>query len=1227
MKKKKFSKFNIFKSKKGLTYVELLTALALLSLIVVSFTPMLLSSYETIYKAGEITEDVYDSKQEMEKGLARRDATLSLNLGISFNLNTEKLFENINVVGKKIVSSAKESFETAFGIAMAKVKIVSSQRVPDDRSNHDITLQTSGLEYEKVTVGKFPHTIDTQTGKSGLDPKTIHIEIIAPNKNLGGGGAAGGTEGSSGATTDEAVYAGSNPNYCKIKLVGTDKEIDDTNTVKINHKETNGKISINVSSGTSTPLDFTLSPLKVKVYYVNTRGKTATVSTYLFIEAPTLLFAGETKNGIDYFTSAGVETLTEETEKINSKGEKELVKDTTYILRAEGRTMRTENSPVLETYFGSPSNKGVIIRNVSWIDNDETEGLDPYYVMTGTKGAIYRMYNYTSSSTDVYNLSQYLDLTTRKVTDDTNGDAVSYTAGYATAPVQQTVVDKTFELNTGERVYGSLWSGDSTDIFDYSTRGDAMNYGLDEYDDNDNCWLTAAQTTISNKTVNTYKTNSKYHLFGMQATYSYHYNGDRLGFSYKTQKSRTISYILTEYQYPMRSLGHLQYEGNFQGYNMPWHSSYSILGHVEENSDANTIVMFNGQSSWMLGNGDMLNNFNQSNFAQLKITNLGSYNPSCINGNSFMATGDDGDGREGSRKISSGYNLITNGEQSNINLTASIYIPSAGSNSGELVYLGTINAYVHFQQKDNLSTDANKHKNVKNDDDESQGAITEYVAIGSSDGVGTTIWRYNYTKVGTHSGLGNDNGITAQMSQKLDESKNKTGDDRRAFFVSRNNNEWKGSFMNDVNFTFGYSSNRGKVYKEIVYDTDVDKFRSYEPYYYLSHYGVGGTTSNGSPNKTPTGSTVGSATNRNVADNDYYNIWFPGEMYNLTKAVSKDGVTVAVGYAVSGSTYQWINPNQTTNTSTALGGIYNDGVLSVSIEGQNDGALTNLLYFKDNQTMDKDYLTTQYIDTYPNNKEYKDAFGSQGDYGTHDRRSIQFTAVDLVVETMKASETDKTSEIKYYAYYGDNTGRVFRSLVATATGKDAGDSGANVSGLTMVPYIKDLTFSGTAATGASSMEEILVGGKSLNTIFKNIGTIDATDDLVIITGEMADGGEESFVVGVNEIIDEDGNKEWKWRLVKNCGFKSVINDATIVGGYYYIVGNGWMAGVSIDNFRNTAVTELVTGHLDNAGTVDETLPVGKEDYEIGCKSRNQTRLLWVKTDELNIYSIAGRDTQ
>ena len=46
--------FRNIKSKKGMTYIELLVALSILAIIVVVFTPMLMLSYTRLYDAGEI---------------------------------------------------------------------------------------------------------------------------------------------------------------------------------------------------------------------------------------------------------------------------------------------------------------------------------------------------------------------------------------------------------------------------------------------------------------------------------------------------------------------------------------------------------------------------------------------------------------------------------------------------------------------------------------------------------------------------------------------------------------------------------------------------------------------------------------------------------------------------------------------------------------------------------------------------------------------------------------------------------------------------------------------------------------------------------------------------------------------------------------------------------------------------------------------------------------------
>jgi glycosyltransferase involved in cell wall biosynthesis len=63
--------------------------------------------------------------------------------------------------------------------------------------------------------------------------------------------------------------------------------------------------------------------------------------------------------------------------------------------------------------------------------------------------------------------------------------------------------------------------------------------------------------------------------------------------------------------------------------------------------------------------------------------------------------------------------------------------------------------------------------------------------------------------------------------------------------------------------------------------------------------------------------------------------------------------------------------------------------------------------------------------------------------------------------------------------------------------------------------------------------------------------------------------------------------------------------------HYYIVGDGWLAGVALDVLRDTSRTALTTKSLTNAAQ--------------GCKSENVNDLLWCET-AVDLYAIAGRDT-
>ncbi len=1157
-------------NKSGMTYVEMIVALALLSLIVVSFTPMLLSSYESLYEAGVKTENVYKSKQEIEEGLAVRSSTKEGHVEMTFVMNAENLFEKMNVNGRKVVSSLQDRLETIFYGVRARIDFLTPDVVYDDSSSHEIILQTTGLNYDKVTyISNYTENL------KDLPKNEIVFGVYIPNKATG----------SEGSTTDELVYQTAS---------NIDTSLMSFNAIK-------GRIKFTIS-GT----DFTLSPVKILVYYKNERGVLKTLQRYLAIEPPTIIMAG-TSAVHDYYTTAGVEEKDASTDGASQKVQ--------YELKLEGRTMRTSNSPYLTKYFGSPKNTKSMIRSVKWIANDETAGISPYYVMVGTNGAIYRMYNYTSHSTDIFKLST-------GQTSKPNTDGYSSVDGL-------TPVDNTFDTLEGTRIFSSLWSGDSAHVFDFSSWIKSMNYGLDEEGGNDNCWLTAEQYTVKEGTTiagfipisgdtvaNTNKGAAKYNLFGMQAKFSYYLNGYRVGFQYDYQKGRNLSYILTEYGSPMRLLGYLKEENDFSGFTENWYPSgaYEVAGWKDSVSDVNKIALFTGSS----GTGGYGWRHSETAFAAIRFTNMGSYNPNVAEGVNFMRTdGTATDNREDARQITDGRDYL-NGLESEINLTDAIYIPSAGSVSGSMLYVGNVHAYMNIQQKDNISTTANRSASVVNraenkdfDEDEyvTHGALTDYVVYGNAAGTGTTVHKYssatagrhyvNRNLFGTETGVDSDksssNGVSAAEKQaKMQEGTGdlKYGDDRRFFFVARDT-QWKGMFLDDVLFTMGYSSNREKVYTNITYDGEREYYRSYEHLYFQSHYGIGGVNTDGTPNKVATRATVGNDTNRNICDNDYYNVWFPGEMYNLSKIATKDGVTVAVGYAVAGSAYQWINNSQTTNTSTALGGIYNDGVLAAMVEGQ-ESELTNLLYFKDNETFNSTYLTNGWP-----NDDYKNAFGT---YGTHDRNSVQFTAVDINTES--TSITDKSETKYYYAYYGDNQGRLFRSLVATASVNFVSEDGEEVvtsQSTNLVSFIADTTFtqvkdsSGNviSATPPSTMEEIKVGGSTpLSEYFTEIVTIDTQDDIIVVSGSPKTSSTKNcVVVGVK---DADGN--WSWKVVYLGGFQGFpLYASKIVGGYYYSAGQNWAGAVNLETLKSVETGTTLPPRENVSDTKDAFIFVGVAD--------------------------------
>ena len=72
----------------------------------------------------------------------------------------------------------------------------------------------------------------------------------------------------------------------------------------------------------------------------------------------------------------------------------------------------------------------------------------------------------------------------------------------------------------------------------------------------------------------------------------------------------------------------------------------------------------------------------------------------------------------------------------------------------------------------------------------------------------------------------------------------------------------------------------------------------------------------------------------------------------------------------------------------------------------------------------------------------------------------------------------------------------------------------------------------------------------------------------------------------------------------------------ILGDYYYIAGDGWVAAVSLDTLRKLPDGGTITNKTESLGA----------SAEVTGSSTNKDHLLWVGT-QTNIHAIGGRLTE
>ena len=1086
-------------NKRGMTYVELLVALALLALIVVSFTPMLMTSYETLYEAGVKTETVYNSQQELEEGLAVRGSTRSNDIAMTFKMNAQKVFENLNVNGRKVVSSLQDRLETIFHGVRARIDILSSDVVYDDSSSHEVILQTTGLNFTKVTYGTYSGDMEN------MPEDQIHIQVYVPEKSYNA---------TNGSTDDVLVYKNNLANFT------------------LNSKDADkGRISFTVSG-----VDFTQSPLKIIVYYKNERGHLKSLSEYLYIKPATMLMAGTTKSN-DYYTSAGVEQVDASTDSNTQVTE--------YRLIVEGRTMRLDNSGLFSS-ADSPKSKGVIIKTVAWVDNDENQYIDPYYVMAGTNGSVYRMYNMNT-------MSSLKDV--MKANNDVTG-----------------TTDYSYKIDTGATIYPSFWSGEMSDQYSFQTMFKSSTYGNAK--DND---------------VDCSAPNSDYNVIGTQYNkldktlrYAMMFNSFRTGYTYASQMSRRISYVLTEAGTKSFRIAGKKYEENdFIGYHIPWEADYLKFsgGVFSANTSDDRAIYLGGKGALAAKNvhTDM-------HMAYLRLNTYTNINPlTAVNDNTDYGVGETiadrfvtggefwsppGYSEESLRDIEwkNRENYLNTPYANNANITSAVYLPGSGSKGqGQVIYFGTVPAYALVRQCSDI---VEKQTKVYNTGNVVESAATMYLICGTQ-GNGTTIYKNSYS--GSNGG-NKAEGVDAQnlMRSHIQNGSASIQTSAEVFYTTKGDSITYKHEDANLEFTLGYCSRWRMAIGDVTFNGSKEETKSYEHYYTRSHPSAGYI-------RKP-------AINGGGVNNLYYNVWFPGEFYNLTEAASCDEVTVAVGYTVSGSTFMsesWVVRDG--YYGTALGSVYNDGVVAaytstgnsytVSGKGDKTTIFQNLLYYKS--------------ETFINST-------------LHSRKNIRFVAVGVNSETTKTSNNAATK--KYYAYYGDNYGNVYRSLVATASVGYNTDTGTSSETTNLVSYIADPV---STAGAPSTMEAIMVNGNPMSSFFAEIISIDAKEDIIIVTGTPKGTAYNIVVVGT-----KDDSNNWSWKTVKLGGYSGeIITSSYVVGGYYYVGvsdgTNNWLGAANIETLRAAD-----NGH---------TLPPAD------TKSTSKDAFIYTEVSD-TIYAIAGHET-
>lgn len=383
------------RSRKGMTLVEVLVAMTLLTLIILVFTPLFMNYYKNLRTAGELTQKTYERTSLMERLVAnpyKNDTGYETyvakgNLPLQLSGGGTTVDFNADIEGQLVSESLNDdgSYVSFYTPSTSDTMVCFPAVITDDFLTKDITVVPKGFEFAAAAENK--------------NSTAAHFEVYVTN-NTGG----------------------------RVKV--------STNYYDIKYDTDGEGVAIFTFKGGNNVISFENSPMHIQYY-------TAPASMYkevkVEIGAPEIILVGEEANDDNYYyyATAGVDTKT---------GKMDIV--------AKKMTNDTDGNDVS---LVSAMNDVEWVAKGRGDDGNGGVNQYGYYVMGGDAGQVRRFWrnettgNYYWGGDTLYQYDRYLYITGNNVKDNSSYENIT-----ETPKTLQASFKSIFRSNVGNFTYNSL---------------------------------------------------------------------------------------------------------------------------------------------------------------------------------------------------------------------------------------------------------------------------------------------------------------------------------------------------------------------------------------------------------------------------------------------------------------------------------------------------------------------------------------------------------------------------------------------------------------------------------------------------------------------------------------------------------------------------------------------------------------------------------------------------